>query len=514
MSETRVAAVDVGSNTVHMLVGHVHRGSVREVHREVLMPRIGAAVQATGRIGPEKMQEVATELSRLREVALAHGAAVQLLCATEAVRRASDRELAVEVFGDAFGVPCVVVPGEVEARLSFRGASSVVSDGGSVLVCDIGGGSTELLVGLRGEVQAARSLKLGALRLTRRFFDGNLIHPGAVDACRRHVRSTLAPFVHEVRGTEIEVAVGSSGTIVALAEMAAVRATGTRPRSVSNLRLTRADLDGLVKELLAAKTTADRADLPGLDPARADIILAGAVILEQVLHVMDVEELLVSDYALREGVLLDAWHRRHGGSLHHLSDLRRRSVLDLANLMDDDPAHSAQVTRLALDLFDGTAGRHGLGDDARETLEAAALLCNVGLFLSHAQHHKHSYYVIRGTDRLAGFTDHEVERIALVARYHRKSEPRPKHPEFARLDEADQHLVRCLAGILRVAIGLDRNHAARVADIVVDDRKKRVTLTVVAEPGEDIGLELYEAEARKDLLESVLGVPIEVVEAA
>jgi exopolyphosphatase/guanosine-5'-triphosphate,3'-diphosphate pyrophosphatase len=220
----------------------------------------------------------------------------------------------------------------------------------------------------------------------------------------------------------------------------------------------------------------------------------------------------VSDYALREGVLLDTWRRRHGGSLHHLSDLRRRSVLALAQLMDDDPAHSAQVAKLALQLFDETAHRHGLGDDAREILEAAALLCNVGMFLSHSQHHKHSYYVIRGTDRLAGFTEQEVERIALVARYHRKSEPKARHPEFAALDEDDQRLVRCLAGLLRVAIGLDRNHAGRVAQAEVSDERKKVVVMAIPAPGQDIALELYAAGARKDLLEGVLGVPIEVVE--
>ena len=162
------------------------------------------------------------------------------------------------------------------------------------------------------------------------------------------------------------------------------------------------------------------------------------MILEQVVHELDLPEVIVSDYALREGVLLDTWRRRHGGSLHHLSDLRRQSVLDLGELMDEDPPHSAQVARLALELFDATRDRHGLGDDAREILEAAALLCNVGMFLSHAQHHKHSYYVIRGTDRLAGFNDDEVERIALVARYHRKSEPKARHPEFAALRRRHQ----------------------------------------------------------------------------
>jgi exopolyphosphatase/guanosine-5'-triphosphate,3'-diphosphate pyrophosphatase len=362
-------------------------------------------------------------------------------------------------------------------------------------------------------VLASRSLKLGAIRLTRRFFDGRLTHPGALDACRRHVRSTIAPFAREVRRLGVEVAVGSSGTITTLAEMAAIRATGSRPRSASNLVLTAEQLDDVVAEIAAAPTPEARAELPGLDAVRADIILAGAVILEQVVHELHLAEVVTSDYALREGVLLDTWQRRHGGSLHHLSDLRRQSVVDLGELMDEDPPHSAQVARLALELFDATKDRHGLGDDAREILEAAALLCNVGMFLSHAQHHKHSYYVIRSSDRLAGFNDDEVERIALVARYHRKSEPKARHPEFAAIDEATQREVSVLAGLLRIATGLDRNHASRVEHVKVSDAGAELVIDAVAAPGEDISLELYAASIRTSLLESALDVTAEVREA-
>jgi exopolyphosphatase/guanosine-5'-triphosphate,3'-diphosphate pyrophosphatase len=227
-------------------------------------------------------------------------------------------------------------------------------------------------------------------------------------------------------------------------------------------------------------------------------------------HELDIDEMTISDYALREGVLLDAWQRRRGGSLHHLSDLRRQSVLNLAEAMDEDRPHSTQVARLALDLFDATRDRHELGDEARELLEAAALLCNVGMFLSHAQHHKHSYYVIRGTDRLTGFKDHEVELIALVARYHRKSEPRPKHLEFAALDAADQRLVRVLAGLLRIATGLDRNHAGRVDAIDVDESDGALLLTVTAADDADVSLELYAANQRKDLLQATLGTSIDI----
>jgi exopolyphosphatase/guanosine-5'-triphosphate,3'-diphosphate pyrophosphatase len=282
---------------------------------------------------------------------------------------------------------------------------------------------------------------------------------------------------------------------------------------VSNLTLTAEQLDTLVAEIVDAPTPEAREDLAGLDASRADIILAGAIILEQVLRELGLDELVVSDYALREGVLLDTWRRRHGGSLHHLSDLRRQSVLNLAELMDEDPPHSVQVARLALELFDATEEQHGLGDDAREILEAAALLCNVGMFLSHAQHHKHSYYVIRGTDRLTGFNDDEVERIALVARYHRKSDPRPKHPEYAALGDDARREVCVLAGLLRVAIGLDRNHAARVGSVAAAMVDDRLAVTVTPMPGEDISLELYAAGARAGLLRSTLDLDVEFREA-
>jgi exopolyphosphatase/guanosine-5'-triphosphate,3'-diphosphate pyrophosphatase len=512
-SET-LAAVDIGTNSVHGVVARMTSGDAGPrfeiLEREKEVVRLGSSPGDMRELSDDAISRAVAALDRFRQVAAVHDAPITAV-ATSAVREAENRDELIDRAWDEAGVHVNVISGVEEARLIHLGVLQAVPVFDQrLLLCDIGGGSTELLVGQRGSVLAARSLKLGAIRLTRRFFDGNLVHPGALDACRRHVRSTIAPFAREVRRLEVEVAVGSSGTVAALAEMAAVRSTGSRPRSVSNLVLTVEQLDSLVAELAGAPDAEARARLPGLDANRADIILGGAVILEQVVHELRLDQLVVSDFALREGVLLDTWQRRHGGSLHHLSDLRRQSVLDLAGLMDEDLPHSAQVARLALELFDATRARHGLGDAARETLEAAALLCNVGLFLSHAQHHKHSYYVIRGTDRLAGFTDEEVERIALVARYHRKSDPKPGHPEFAALDDDAQAEVRALAGIVRVAIGLDRNHAARVQGVHVEDSGERLIVSATPMPDEDISLELYAAAARAGLLEAALGVPVEV----
>jgi len=259
---------------------------------------------------------------------------------------------------------------------------------------------------------------------------------------------------------------------------------------------------------------AERRKVPGLDPKRADIILAGALLLEQVVDVFGVEKLVISDYALREGVLLDTLQRTRGlvNAPHHLRELSRRSVAHLAEACDEDPLHSAHVARLALQLFDATRSQHGLDDGCREYLEAGALLANVGLFISHAQHHRHSYYVIRNSERLIGFTDAEIEIIAQVARYHRKSAPKASHPEFARLGPDEQAVVRTLAALLRVAIGLDRTHDGRVGAVTA--RLERGQLVVSAHPASeaDIGLELYTAAERSTLLGEVLGRPVRVVE--
>jgi exopolyphosphatase/guanosine-5'-triphosphate,3'-diphosphate pyrophosphatase len=507
-----LAAVDIGTNSVHLVVARVDENRIEVVEREREMVRLGSSAGDMKRLTAAAISRGIEALARFKQVAAIHGASMRAV-ATSAVREAENRSVFIDR-ARAVGVDVEVISGFEEARLIHLGVLQAVPVyDRQVLVCDIGGGSTEVVVGTKGDILTARSLKLGSIRLTRRYFDGPKVTTKAVEACRQDIRTALTPTAREVRRTGFDVAVGSSGTIGAVCQMVAARADGGVPRSLNNLTVTRADIDGVVRRLIKAPTVKERARIPGLDPRRADIILAGALILEQVVHELGAEELTFSDYALREGVLLDTWRRVHGGSLHHLSDLRRRSVLRLADQMDEDPAHSAHVARLALDLFDATADRHGLGDDSREVLEAAALLANVGLFVSHAGHHKHSYYVIRNSELLTGFTDREIELIAQVARYHRKSTPRKKHDEFAALDRDDQRRVRVLAGLLRVAVGLDRNHAARVSAVSVrSDGDGELVIGAVPADGLDVSLELHAAAGRSDLLADALGVGVEVVE--
>jgi exopolyphosphatase/guanosine-5'-triphosphate,3'-diphosphate pyrophosphatase len=259
--------------------------------------------------------------------------------------------------------------------------------------------------------------------------------------------------------------------------------------------------------------------VPGLDPNRVDVILGGSIILDEAFTVLGIPEMRVSDYALREGVLLDALSRRQRDDVsagHHLGDLRRRSVEHLAAIAPGERAHAEHAARLVLALFDATAELHGLGRPYDELLEAAGLLANVGLFISHARHHQHSYYIIRNSDLLVGFTDREIEIMALVARYHRKSTPKARHPEFTRLSEPDQRAVMILAGLLRIAIALDRSRQGIVKEVRVRTAQPRAAgpgkLVIQVDAGDvDPSLELYTAEQRKGLLEEALGVEIRLV---
>jgi exopolyphosphatase/guanosine-5'-triphosphate,3'-diphosphate pyrophosphatase len=509
-----LAAVDVGTNSLHLVVARVtDEDHFEVVAREKETVRLGRGAGDMKRLAPDAIDRGVAALSRFRRIAEISEAPMRAV-ATSAVREAENHDEFIARAWREAGVDVEIISGVEEARLIHLGVLQAlpVYDQ-QLLLCDIGGGSTELLIGERGTVLAARSLKLGAVRLTDRFFPSDGLDPSAVDSCRRHVQSVLAPFLREVERFGFAVAVGSSGTVQQVVKLSHAAAGAEPLRTLNGATLTRAELGRVVKAVVKASRAGTRSQLAGLEEKRSDIILAGVLILEGVFDACGIEELVVSDYALREGVLLDTIHRRRGGSLHLLNDVSRRSVQALVDACDDDPAHSAWVARLALELFDATAELHGLDNGCRDYLEAGALLANVGLFVSHAKHHKHSYYVIRNSERLVGFADDEIEIIAQVARYHRKSAPKARHPEFAALAEGDQHVVRTLAGLLRVAIGLDRSHRQLVDRVEVDTSAKRVVVGVVPTDGADLSLELYDAGERTGLLADVLARPVEVVAA-
>jgi exopolyphosphatase/guanosine-5'-triphosphate,3'-diphosphate pyrophosphatase len=502
-----LAAIDIGTNSVHMVVARVVANDRFEViTRQKEMIRLGSGQGEMKHLEPDAVDRGVAALARCRSLADSFDAVV-FAVATSAVREARNAQEFLDRARDEAGVNVDVISGYEEARLIRLGVLQAlpVFDRDVVLV-DVGGGSTEVVFGHGERVDYARSIKLGSLRMTRAFFPGGAVADDAVERCRSYVRGRLAPMVHEAGRLPFDVAVASSGTAETLAAMAVARKGRDTPQTLNAATLSLRRLHKLVEDLADASTTEERLALPGMDASRADILLGGAIVLEQVCESLGIEELVISEYALREGVLLDGLHRLRGGTLHHLSELRRASVFHLMELCDDDPEHSVQVARLALQLHDALGARLGLDDTDRELLEAGALLANTGLFISHSGHHKHSYYVIRNSEHLMGFTDREIELIAQVARYHRKGRPAEKHEEFAALTPDDRARVRAMAALLRVAIGLDRNHDAAVERLDVKDEGDVVRVLLFGDA--DLSLEAYTGNERRGLLAELLGAEV------
>ncbi len=508
------AAIDIGTNSIHLVVARANpNGGFDVVTTEKESVRLGSGPADLKALEPDAIDRGIAALGRMITLAESFGAEITAV-ATSAVREAANRDEFVDRARAELGLEIDVISGYEEARLIHHGVIHAVPVAGRrVLVVDIGGGSTEFIVGEGRHPIEARSLRLGAIRLTERFVapgpDGERPAPEAVDACRAYLRDALTGVSRDLGGHQPELAIGSSGTITAVATMIAAT-RGATPKQMNGFSFT-ADEVAAVAERVVSSSVAERRAMRGLDDRRVDIIAGGVLLLDEVFRSFELEAMTISAYALREGVLYD----RFPAGPDHLYDLRRSNALALARDLDPDPEHAEAVARLAVQIFDRTTALHGLDGWARELLEIAALVHNVGEFIARSGHHKHAYYVIRNSERLTGFSEREVELVAVVARYHRKSHPTPKHAEYARLPQSEQRLVSILAGMLRIAIGLDRRHggivpAVRVHHQVDDGDPGRLVIEPIVGPDIDLSIELYAANERAALLAEALDVDIVV----
>ena len=509
-SEAVIAALDIGTNSFHLVVAKPVETGFEVITSEKEVIRLGHGAGDMKQLEPEAIERGIASLKRMRAVADVHGARLRAV-ATSAVREAKNRNEFIKRARKEADIDVEVISGVEEARLIHLGARYAVAVGEQpMLLCDIGGGSTELVIASGDEILLARSFKLGAVRLTDRFFSTDALHPSALSSCRKFVRSMLATIKPEVLELGFEIAVGSSGSVEAVAKLIRKLNNEPEPKSFNRYEFSAKDLTKILDLLADTPTVKERSQVFGLDSARAEIILAGAVILEGIALSFDVEKFTYSDYALREGVLFDTLAREK--LLDHPEDIDPAllSVKQLADRCDDRPEHSAYVAKIALSLFDGLQKKLRLPPTSRRYLEAAALLANVGVVVSHSKHHLHSYYVIRNSE-LVGLTDREIELIAVIARYHRKSAPKQSHAEFAQLSETDQKLVTSLAAILRIAIGLDRTQDGRVKSVTVRAEDEQLLIFAKASAKADIELNLYAANERRNLLADVLATKVKVL---
>lgn len=539
-----LAAVDMGTNSFHMVVVRADnqgRFQIEDIEKEDV--RLGSGSAGFTVITPEAEERALAAMKRLKRIAATRKAEMRVV-ATSAVREARNQRTFVKRVHDSTGVEVEVLSGREEACLIYLGILQALPVFNStVLTIDIGGGSTEFVIGREGKPIFATSLKLGHIRLTERFVGSEPLQRERVEEMRRFVRVALADsgVLEIVRSTKFEVAIGSSGTIEALEAMiqhskettaAAAAMPGALPpsqgvahkhgMSFKERKFGLEELSAVVKRVVKAKTPEQRAKLGGLPEKRADVIVGGAVLLEEIFLAMGIQEMLVSPYALREGVIVDTLMHTCA-SYTPTPNLRRASVRHLAQKFNIDrrmqsALHSAE---LAEQLLDGLQTcRVGvkdclseavteLGPSDREILEAATILHYVGMFISHKGHHKHSHYLIKNNEHLLGYTPMEIEMIALLAKYHRKKVPTSKDEDFAKLPEDVQRRMRALCAIIRLAVAFDRCDSGAIERVaVLQDRDScilAVTPQMDATTGQprDVSLEVWAATAELEYFEKI-----------
>lgn len=507
----RLAAIDIGTNSVHMIVVRVRPDlSFEVVDREKEMVRLGAGGLDGRRLAPTAVTAAYETLARFKRLAQTHEVDEILATATSAVREAENGGDFVATVRRDLGIRVRIISGKEEARLIHLAAAYAAGVGGHPsVVIDIGGGSVEITYGTAARMQLGESFKVGVIRLTERFVTSDPLSKTDEQKMVRHIRRQTAAHLKTLARRGYHRVIGTSGTIHALGVLASepLRDGGDlRNRRISAKAISR------VRRRLTSLTIEERLALPGLDPRRADVTVAGAVLLDTLVGGLDADALTLCDFALREGLVLDYIKKNgaHIRTVERYPDVRRRSVIELAERCRYIAPHAQQVARTALALFDATQPDHQLGTDAREWLEYAALLHDIGTHISYERHHKHSQYLIQHGD-LRGFDPDEIQLMALVARYHRQSPPKKTHAEFAAMSPARRQVVRVLGALLRLAEGLDRSHSQIVEQIEAERTETDLLVRLCATS--DPELELWAAHRHGTALAKVLGRPIRFVAA-
>ncbi len=506
----KLAAIDLGSNSFHAVVVEVSAsGSFEVVDREKDMVRLGAETLASGRLSAAATKRGLEVLHKYKRIADNHRVDKILAVATSAIREAGNGEDFLERVGREVRFWPRVASAEEEGRLIYLAALHSVHLAGRALVLDIGGGSVELVQGTGNRIERVASARLGSLRMTERFVRSDPVSSKEEARLVAHVAESLGAELEDVRQAGFERLVGTSGTILSVGALA-LGLEGQRPKqTLHHIAVSKGAIHE-VRRRLVASDLKERLRMPGLDAQRADIVVAGAVVLDEILDRLGASELVLCEWALREGLLLNYIHR-HPRSLARAQaypDVRRRSVQHLGERCQFDEAHARHVAALSLQLFDALQEEHRLPVEARGLLESAALLHDIGHHISYPGHHKHTYYLVKNGD-LRGFSPLEVETIALVARYHRRGHPRKRHAAFGVLAKPERRTVRVLAGILRVADALDRSHRQVVKSLrVASERGGVLRLRGAASGNSD--LERWGVTRRAELLAQALRRPMRV----
>jgi len=500
----RLAAIDIGTNSVRlMVVDAMAPDDYRLVDDEKVTTRLGEGLSSTGLLSEAAMQRTFEAVARLKAIAEGRGATRIASVATSATREAANGADFIARLHNELALDPEVISGQEEAELAYLSVQHNFHLPNERVVClDIGGGSLELVFTAGAVVEAAYSMPLGAVRLTEQFVHSDPVSQQEWKALRNHIRTELDRVLarQELGGT---VLIGSGGTVSSLGRVIAHQ-RGDRINRVHGYSTRRSYVQHAI-QLFRSLSLAERRALEGLSPDRADIIIAGAAVINEVLRYLHLNSFIVNEHGIREGLIMRMTREVFGLPVSATSADWRESARAFSAACGDDGVSAEHVAYLAVSLFDALAHLHGYGEPERRLVEVAALLRNVGYHISYERHHVHSYHLIRHA-KLAGFSPREIELIANLARYHRRALPSKRHPNFARLGRQDRERVLRLGALVRLVDGLDRTRRRRVRAIQTRLKKKHLRLTLVSD--EPLDLELWGGRQKKDLFERAYGMVV------
>jgi len=502
-----VSFIDIGTNSVRLLVVRLnpnHSYSILSQQKQQV--RLGEGEFEDEEILPEATERLVIVCKKLTELARTFNTDEFVAVATSAMREATNQQEILHLLRQEALLDVRVISGHEEARLIYLGVSRGIHLAErQAFFIDIGGGSTEIAVGGDQNYHYLESFRLGAIRLANLYLSGVVTEPVTQDQYKKvqqHVKDTIIHSVKKIRSQKPDIAVGSSGTIMNLFEIAqkAFHQNGSSEENV----LIYKDLRKII-DLLCSLPLEQRRKIPGMNPERADIIIPGAAILDTFMKELSLESIAVTSRGLQDGLLVDYLSRMDEFPLLGELSPRQRSVLQLGRSCGINEVHARTVTALVLELFDSSkaVNLHNFGDWERELLEYATFLHDIGSFISYTNHHAHSYYIIKNSE-LLGFDQKEVNFMANIARFHRKKTPKKKDPEILELDIRERETLRVLTTFIRLGESLDRSHTALIQHVRFSNvDRDAVTLEVVARG--DCQLEIWGVEAERKAFEKIFG---------
>jgi exopolyphosphatase/guanosine-5'-triphosphate,3'-diphosphate pyrophosphatase len=500
-----IAAIDVGTNAMRLVIGNIsadHRIELLENIREPV--RLGKDVFTTGSISEETTERAIEAFQKFRRLIDKYGVEHLKAAATSATREAQNSDIFIDRIAQATGIDVIPIGAEDEARLIHLAVAERVNlRNKRAILIDIGGGSIEVTLVADGSIQATVSFNMGTVRLLQKLEQERVGEKRFNQLVREYADATQKWLESRIGQQKLDLCIATGGNAEALGDLRKRLFDKDNPFVIA-----RQELDALV-DTLQGMSFAERLQELRLRSDRADVIVPASIVLQTIVRQAGVEQILVPNVGLKDGLLLDIVQELYDQKARLHRDQVLTSALQVGRKYAFDEPHAEAVARFAVQLFDETQRLHHLDDESRLLLEVAAMLHDIGHFVNATEHHKHTFYLLNATP-VIGLSKPQRAIVANVARYHRKSAPSLQHEAFKILPASDRVVVSKLSALLRLADALDNEHAGKVTDLTIEYDRPRLVLKLRGQG--DLLLEKWALVKRTPLFEEVYGVKVAIAD--